>query len=1238
MKKFTFLLVALFVAAMGFAQKEASVNFKKGTLQLKKATQQLNYNTRNTRAVIFSENFEGDGLPTGWTTIDADGDGYCWETLATTNAAFAEGYGHESDGAIASWSYYPTSQSSSGWSGTSLNTNDYLVTPQITIPAGGAKLTFFAASLNTQSYPDDLEVKISTTGTNQADFTTVLIAKQTITSSYASYAEMTASLNAYAGQQVYIAFIHESEDKFGLFIDDVSIVEVTPYDIAVTAVEFSENTGCGLTTTDAVVTVMNNGTENITSFTLSYTINEGTPVETTVTPAEAIVSGETYEYTIEGLDISTEGTYTMAVTATLENDGNTADNSKTAAIAHIAPSTVPYNNTFDTDEELAGCSIINANNDAVAWGIYTLDEDTGDLVPAILSGNAENGNNDYFVTSCITMTAGTYRMTVDIQGGGQEIDWNTFSYVTYYDDLSIVFGTAPTAEALTNHIYDSTGYYGQETLVRDFVIAEAGTYYFGFKVSSANGYQSFINNLNIQEVLAHDVTILDVDFVNATGCGLTSNNVIVTVRNDGTDPITSFGLAYSVNEGTPVEVTVTPAEAIVKDSTYTYTFEQEITVDADGDYDVVVTATLEGDTNTDGNEAEASFGRLAPETMPYTLVFDDEETLYGWTIIDANEDGTTWQYSDGAGLKYNYNSTNEANDWAISSCITIPAGAYKFSFRHTSSSSYPENLKVFYGNAPTIEAMTNMIEDYPSITGAAVDSKNFTIADDGIYYLGFYCYSEANMYYLNIDSIHIEAIPPYEASVSNLTFGTPSGCGIESSTISATITNNGSAPLTTFTAAYKVEDNEPVSQEFTLENALALDSSYVFTFETPMAIAEVGEYDVTVYITYEGDENHDNDTIAGTIEKMVPEIALTAMAFADGATLPYEETMNIAGTITNTSCALTSYVVTYKVNDGEFVADYTVECNVAEGETHNFTHNVPFTPEATGDYTITVKVSMPNGVEDIATDNEMTATITLINCESITSFPFEERFEDGVPACWTTIDNDNDGHNWMSTADMISLWEEPEEITYFTHSGNGSVASESYINHRYGALTPENYLITPAIVLPNDGIYGLSFYVANTYAYEENLTVKISTTGNDVDDFTVTAIPEETIDVDLNSGEWAEKTYSLADFAGQTIYIAIIHTGEDGVALLVDDFSIALGNEAEENLVEAIAVYPNPTSDMVTIANAEGKDILVINSLGQVVASIENAAANQTIDVSNFANGTYFVKVDGEVIKLNVVK
>ena len=76
----------------------------------------------------------------------------------------------------------------------------------------------------------------------------------------------------------------------------------------------------------------------------------------------------------------------------------------------------------------------------------------------------------------------------------------------------------------------------------------------------------------------------------------------------------------------------------------------------------------------------------------------------------------------------------------------------------------------------------------------------------------------------------------------------------------------------------------------------------------------------------------------------------------------------------------------------------------------------------------------------------------------------------------------------------------------------------------------------------------------------------------------------------------------------------------------------------DENLASEVSVYPNPANDMFTVANAEGATIVVVNSLGQVVSSIENAASNQTIDASNFANGTYFVKVNESVIKINVVK
>ncbi len=76
-------------------------------------------------------------------------------------------------------------------------------------------------------------------------------------------------------------------------------------------------------------------------------------------------------------------------------------------------------------------------------------------------------------------------------------------------------------------------------------------------------------------------------------------------------------------------------------------------------------------------------------------------------------------------------------------------------------------------------------------------------------------------------------------------------------------------------------------------------------------------------------------------------------------------------------------------------------------------------------------------------------------------------------------------------------------------------------------------------------------------------------------------------------------------------------------------------DEISENSIE---VYPNPTTGMLNIANAEGKSIVVINALGQVVAHIDNAAENQTIDLSRLCDGTYFVKIDGNVVKISMIR
>jgi len=63
-----------------------------------------------------------------------------------------------------------------------------------------------------------------------------------------------------------------------------------------------------------------------------------------------------------------------------------------------------------------------------------------------------------------------------------------------------------------------------------------------------------------------------------------------------------------------------------------------------------------------------------------------------------------------------------------------------------------------------------------------------------------------------------------------------------------------------------------------------------------------------------------------------------------------------------------------------------------------------------------------------------------------------------------------------------------------------------------------------------------------------------------------------------------------------------------------------------ESYFEDVKIYPNPASEYFTIEVKEETDILLINSLGQVMTSI-TISNNTDIDLSNFTSGIYFIQL-----------
>ena len=105
---------------------------------------------------------------------------------------------------------------------------------------------------------------------------------------------------------------------------------------------------------------------------------------------------------------------------------------------------------------------------------------------------------------------------------------------------------------------------------------------------------------------------------------------------------------------------------------------------------------------------------------------------------------------------------------------------------------------------------------------------------------------------------------------------------------------------------------------------------------------------------------------------------------------------------------------------------------------------------------------------------------------------------------------------------------------------------------------------------------------------------------------------------------WGTKWYFLSgSFANQ--WVSLTNWGLGGLGVRVS--SIDLVN-AENNVINNnINIYPNPSNGVLNIENVAGAKVQIVNMMGQVVENIENAQIFNTVDMSKYANGTYFVKV-----------
>ncbi len=227
---------------------------------------------------------------------------------------------------------------STSWTSPTGTANDWAWTP--VIPLSSNCILSWNAVAYDIDFPDGYEVRIMTASQgpptggpgvigNQITNSTVLFST---TAENSTWTNRSVDLSAYAGQNVYIAFRNNSNDKFVLLIDDIVVEQIENYDGSIQATtDLSEYTQTPLPQSPSIpleASVYNNGAQPLTGLTLNVDIYDATSTNVYSASSTPITlnSGLFATLNVSGYTPLTTGTfevvYHLTATEVDQNENN----------------------------------------------------------------------------------------------------------------------------------------------------------------------------------------------------------------------------------------------------------------------------------------------------------------------------------------------------------------------------------------------------------------------------------------------------------------------------------------------------------------------------------------------------------------------------------------------------------------------------------------------------------------------------------------------------------------------------------------------------------------------------------------------------------------------------------------------------------------------------------------------------------------------------------------------------
>lgn len=331
--------------------------------------------------------------------------------------------------------------------------NDWMVSPAITLPSGSSTLYWQARAYDV-TYPDSYKVYVSTTGNNPSNFTTplVTVGDGTITGESITWQNKSLDLSSFAGQTIYIAFQNFSNDMFLLEVDNVYVVSGT----CPAPARLMTNSNIGLTSGTFNWTAATGG---ITEYDYSWGSPGHTPTVTNTVAANSV--------TMSSLTANTRYQYFVRSKSGTNRSGWIGPYSLFTAVAG-APS---YNYGFD-----------NTNG-------YSTDGWSGGWSSNNTAGNPQAGTQMVFSNSSTTVGTATNRWLfsrpIYLEANSNNVIkfyLRRFTTTTNAQSIKMTVGNQPVVASQTNTLWSSSTFanaaWTEYTV--NYTPTSSGTYYFGF--------------------------------------------------------------------------------------------------------------------------------------------------------------------------------------------------------------------------------------------------------------------------------------------------------------------------------------------------------------------------------------------------------------------------------------------------------------------------------------------------------------------------------------------------------------------------------------------------------------------------------------------------------------------------------------------------------------------------------------------------------------------------------------